>query len=932
MAVVMIISGLALFAQTNIDENAAFPVEDGVIIGKLENGMTYYIRHNEKPKDRAQFWLVVNAGAIQEDADQNGLAHFTEHMAFNGTKNFESKDIINYLQSIGMKFGPEINAYTSHDVTNYMLQKVPIDTKENIDTSLMILYDWATNISFVGQEIESERGVIHEEWRSGMSAQRRVRNKYFSVLFEGSKYATHDVIGQMEIVDNFEHDVIKRFYQDWYRPDLQAVIAVGDFDVKEMEKKIIEKFSSIPKRENVRERTIEQVPAHEETKVAIVTDKEERAMNVQIYYKHAANTDKSKQSYYKKSLMEQLYNSMINARMGELAQSATPPFVRGYSYITNYVRSTDVYISGAMAAGANILDPLQTLVLENKRVLEFGFTESEFERAKKEILASYEKAYNERESRMSSSFAQEFLGHYLENDPIPGIEFEYDLVKAFLPQIKVEEVNALAGKWMTDKNRVIVITAPEAAASMLPTKEQVIEAFEKASKEEVTAYTDNVSDQPLFGYNVIPTGIKEEKTCTETGITKLILNNGATVILKPTKFKQNEILFTAFSKGGLSQYEDKDYVTADFASTIIDMSGIDNFDNVQLQKMLADKVVRINPYISDLYEGFSGATTSQDVETLFQLLNLYFTHPRSDEGSYKSFVTRQEAYLINRANDPMTAFRDSLTNIVYESHHRKRPLTTELMKEADYNKMLDIFKQRFSNAADFTFIFVGDFEMEGMKKLLTDYISSLESSENTENFVDRKMNVVEGQIIKTIYRDMLTPKATIYITMGGEFDYSRKERMLLTFIKEVLDVRYTETVREEQSGTYGVGVWTTMQQYPEGYYALNVSFTCAPEKAEMLTAIIYEQIELLKKEGPTAQEIANIVENKVKERKEFVEQNRFWLSGLQFEAQSGMSTLDTDEYFEILNSITAKDIKKATKKFFKGENLIQLTMLPAPTN
>lgn len=917
-------------SQVKTDINQPYPVDEKVLLGQLPNGLTYYIRHNDEPKNRAQFWLVVNVGAIQEEPDQNGLAHFVEHMCFNGTKNFEQDQIIRYLQSIGMKFGPEINAFTGHDVTNYMLQNVPLANQANVDTALMILYEWACNVAFEDEEVDKERGVIHEEWRTGMGSQRRMRNAYFQTLFEGSKYATHDVIGDMDVVLNFEYETLRRFYNDWYRPDLQAIIAIGDFDIREMQKQIVEMFSQIPKAEEPRPRLTETIPDHEETKVSIVTDPEARMVQLMIFHKHPAIVDKATTEYSRNKIKSALYNSMLNNRLSELVQQAEPPFVMAMSsYMSNYVKSADVYVSAAFLSDPDPSDALTALVQENIRVLKHGFTPGEFDRAKREYMANAEKRYNERNNRTSESLAWKYFSHYVNDEPIPGIEFEYQLAQEFIPGISLEEVNSLAEEWLTEDNRVVVITAPEAYAESLPNEETVLKILLEAEEAEIEALEDDDIDRPLHDLELKPGLVEKESFDEDFEYYEWILSNGATVVIKPTTFKEDEILFSAYSKGGSSLYEDDDLITLSFTASTIDRSGIGEFNNIELTRMLSDKVVRISPYIRSLSEGFSGSSTQRDFITLLELLNLYFMSPRADEDAFRSLMNRQRAMIINKANDPASAFSDTLSLTLFDYHPRRQPLDADMLDDADFTKMERVFKERFSNAADWIFYFVGNIDIETAKPLIEKYIGSIPGDkEKTEKWIDRKEYVAEGDIRKRIYTPMQVPKATVGIIKSGKFNYEPKERMLLSFINDILNVRYIQTVREEEGGTYGVSVRTTLNKYPIPTYRFMAYFTCAPERVDELVAIIYQQIDLLKKEGPKQTELRNVVENKLKERDEDITENRFWLRGLRNLYEYGQNTLDTDAYKELVRSITLEDIQNAAKKYYDGSNVIEVIQLP----
>ncbi|MDT8309316.1 MAG: insulinase family protein [Bacteroidales bacterium] len=927
-----IIAFLSVFSAnaqptSDIPADVPFSIDENVITGTLENGFSYYIRQNKKPVDRAQFWLVVNAGSVLEEPGQNGLAHFTEHMCFNGTKNFEKKAIIHYLQSIGMKFGPEINAFTSHDVTNYMLQNVPVDKKENIDTSLMILYDWAHLVAFDPDEIDAERGVIHEEWRSGFQASRRIQNKLFKVLFEGSKYANHDVIGSMDVVDNFKHERLIQFYNDWYRPDLQAIVAVGDFDVQEIEQKIIKMFSSIALKEDAPGRETIDIPAHDETKAAVITDKEEKYMLARLYYKHPAVKDKSTTGYYRDNLQRQLYNTMFGARLAELTKNPDAPFIFAMSSYNKLVRSTDAYQTIAVAK-TDVGEAIKALLVENMRVKQHGFTASELDRAKKELLARYETTYKERDKTESSAYCWEYYAHFLENEPIPGIAAEYEMAQQFVPAITLEEINALAKKWITDKNRVVVASGPESAKEMLPTEEQLLAIVEDAEDEVVEPYMDVVLDKPLISETVTPGTIVKEKRDKKYGYTTWELDNGATVVLKSTDFKEDEIIFKAFSKGGTSIYDNDDLITAMFTSDVIEQSGIGEFDIIQLEKMLSDKILRIYPFINEYNEGFNGRTRPEDLGTFMELIYLYFKNPRIDPDAFATFMSRQVTMLQNKANDPNAVFSDSLTNIMYQYNFRKRPMSVDILKEADFQKMMPIYNERFSGVDDFTFVFVGNIDANTLKPYVLKYIGSLPSGVANENWVDRNVNLVDGVVKKKIYLEMENPMATVLISMHGNFGYSWEERVMLSAINDILDVRYTETVREEESGTYGVGTYTMQSAYPIGNYRLITYFNAAPENAERLAQIIYREINDLKTNGPKQKEIDNVVSNKLKEHAENLEKNRYWLSALQFNIEHNQDVIDSKKYQKILNKLSPKMIQKAVNKYYSGDNVVEIILLP----
>lgn len=919
-----------IYAQgPSVDPDSKIPVDPNVRIGKLDNGMTYYIRENSLPEDEAQFWLVVNAGAIQEEPHQNGLAHFCEHMCFNGTKNFDKHEIIHYLQSIGMKFGPEINAFTSHDVTNYMLQNVPIDVKENIDTSLMILYDWASNVTFSEEEIDNERGVIHEEWRSRRSADFRMMTKYQKVLYKGSKYANHDVIGDIDIIDNCPYEAITSFYNEWYRPDLQAIIAVGDFDADEIEAKIKSTFSKIPKRENAKERLVYEIPDHEETLVAIETDKEAQYTMVQTYIKHDVTKNKETLEYFRNSIMDELYSTMLNARLQELLLTEDPPFIFGYSgYNENLTRSKDAYISFAVSKNNEALRTLKTMFTENERIKQHGFTETEFERSKEELLKELEKANNERNKQKSSRYCNEYFSNFLTNDPIPGIEYEFETAKKLIPEITLEEINELAKKWITEENMVVVITAPENEDITVPSEEEVLSTIKEVRLATIEPYVDKVSDKPLLSIIPDPGKIDTKNKNKDLGLVDWTFENGVRVIIKPTDFKDDEIIFSAYSLGGSSVYDLKDDVSASFAADVANMSGIAEFDQIELDKKLSDKVVRVNPYIDELEEGLRGSSSQEDFETLLQMIYLYFTNPRIDETAYSSLMARYKAFIENRSANPSSAFNDTIQVTMAQYNPRRRPLTTDLLQEASFNRIDYIFKNRFGDPGSFNFYFVGNIDLKKAKPLMEKYLGGLPKVKRNENWVDLNIQPPKGIVKKTLHKEMEVPKSTVFVCFSGPCEYAWKENIYFDALADILDVRYTETIREEESGTYGVGVKLEMMHYPGQEYQLKIKFECAPENVDKLKAIVFEEIEKIKKEGPTAKDLNGVKENKIKKRKENLKENNFWLSALKYNDFHKMDVLDNDKYDSFVNDMTADDIKNIASKYIKDDNYVEIILMP----
>ncbi|MBI4649530.1 MAG: insulinase family protein [Bacteroidia bacterium] len=924
----LLYSGSFLSAQQAIiDLTAKIQIDPLIKYGKLANGFTYYIRHNEKPEKRADFFLVVNAGAILEDDNQDGLAHFCEHMAFNGTKNFKKHDIIYYLQSIGMKFGPEINAFTSTDVTNYMLQDVPLEKSGNLDTALSILYDWASGISFENEEIDKERGVIHEEWRTGRSAERRMDIKSDKVLFKDSKYAVRSVIGDTNIIDKAPYETLKRFYYDWYRPDLQAIVAIGDFDINEMENRITTLFSNLSAIKNPKERKEFEVPDHLGTLIDIQKDKEAENTNVKLYYKHNRKYDKSILSYLRTELIIEVFSSVLNARLDELTIQQNPPFSRAHCYYGDIVRTKDAFVVQARARNNQALHCLKAVLDVNDRLIKHGFTSTEFERAKKEILVRYEKSFKERKKVNSMNYAWAYYSHFLSKDPIQGIEFKLDFVKKILPNIMLEEVNRLTDLFITKDNCVVLIWGPDKENVSMPDEKQVRDVLEGKAIDSLAAYKDEMPKEPLFIAQPKPSKVIIVKKDELLNFTEWSLENGAKIIIKETDFKEDEISFTAFSHGGASLIADKNYISSLITSEVVGESGLAGYSKVQLQKYNQDKIVWLNAWLTGTTEEFRGSSSVKDFETLLQMLYLKFTQPRFDTSAFYSYLTRMKSFYENRSSDPDNALFDTVAVTMSQYHFRGRPWTVEILNEARFTDIMPVYKDRFQDASDFIFLFVGNIQRDIAKPLIEKYIGGIPSSNRNELWKDWGQRFPKGVIKKEITRKMEVKKASNMIIYTGEFEYNLKNRLLLSAINDILSVRYVETIREEQSGTYGVSVRSHQQKYPYQAYRINISFDCAPERAAELKTIVYNEIEQLRINGPKQNDLDNFKENKLKERAEKLKENYYWLDNLKHLYYNNENVLD-NKYEEIIKSLTIEDIKKATNEFIKDENHVEVTLLP----
>ncbi len=920
-----LIFSYSLMAQHQIKytPDAKVPMDSNIRYGKLANGLTYYVLANKTPKNRAEFYLVNNVGAMQENASQNGLAHLTEHMCFNGTKNFHKKDIIHYLESIGMKFGPEINAYTVYDQTVYTLDKVPLETPENIDTALLILYDWATNVSMETDEINAERGVVREELRTRRSAMSRMRDKTNKVLFEGSKYAVHNIIGEVNIIDNAPCDTLRAFYNDWYRPDLQAIIVVGDFNPEMMVKKIKTIFSKLPIKKNERERKYYQIPDHDSIKVALAQDVESPYSIVQAVYKKSVPKRKD-QAYYREQYLADLYASMINARFSEEAQKVDPPFMQAFSYYGNLVRTKDAYMTFAVASNTKIKKALEAILAENERVKNQGFLPSELARAKKELLAQNKKAYMERNKKKSAAIANSIKANFLDNEPIPGDKWDYDFAKKVINGATLAEVNALGKKWITDKNLVITVMAPKKEGVDMPTKAEVLSIAEGIHSKKIAPYVDAAGNKPLLAKVPVPGTIVKQEYDKKHNVTRWTLSNGVKVVMKPTKFKDDEILMSAISDGGWSQVGQKDDISAKVAADVAKLSGIGSFSNVDLQKKLAGKVVSISPYIHELSEGFTGHSSVADFNTLLKLNYLYFTHPRFDKDAFASYKQRTAGILVNKSLDPQSAFVDTIRNVLSQNSPRRRNMTVKLLDEAKLNRIKYIFSERFGDPSGFTYYFVGNINPQLEKDTILKYLGGLPTVHRQETWNDLGIRMPEKRVEKHFKRKMETNKATVFVGYTGVLKkYSIKNALLLEAVKEYLNNRYLETLREDQGGTYGAGLWSRISHYPVPEYQLGVYFDANPAKLDTMLAIVYDEADKLVANGPDSKVIKNIAENKIKEYNEHLNENNWWLSTLKSDDFNKEDLLDFD-YIGFWKKLTAKKVQKAAKEFLNDDRTVEI--------
>ena len=908
------------------------PVDKNVRIGQLDNGLTYYIRHNKLPENRAEFYIAQKVGSILEEPQQRGLAHFLEHMAFNGTKNFPGDDkglgVIPWCETVGIKFGTNLNAYTSIDETVYNISNAPIDRTGVLDSCLLILHDWSNYILLKDDEIDKERGVIREEWRSRNSGMLRVYTDLLPTIYQGDKYADCMPIGSIDVINNFPYKDIRDYYHKWYRPDLQGIVIVGDIDVDTVEAKLKAVFADVQKPVNPAERTYYPVTDNKEPIVAIGTDKEVDDPSIEIYFKQDATPDSEKNNvgYLASQYMTSMISSMLNARLSELVQSANPPFTRASSYYSDFfvAKTKEAFALSASSKADGIETALKTLLQETERARRFGFTESEYARARANYLQSLESAYNEREKTKHGSYVREYVQNFLNGEPIPGIEAEYAMMNQLAPNIPLQAMNMVMQQLVPDSNQVVIIAGPAKEGLKYPTKEEVINLLKGMKDLDLQAYVDKVSDEPLMKEALKGGKIISEKEGDIYGSTKLVLSNGVTVYVKKTDFKADEIRMKGTSLGGKSIFPDKDALNFAVMDNVIAVGGLGNFSQVDLTKVLAGKKVSVNAGLGATTENVFGTCSPKDFETMMQLTYLTFTAPRKDAEAFESFKNRMKAQLESAQANPLSSINDSLQKAMYNNHPRVVMMKPEMVDQIDYDRILEMYNDRFKDASDFTFYFVGNIDLETAKPLIAEYLGALPAINRKETFKDTKMSIRKGVYKNEYAKEQQTPTATIVFLYSGKAPYTLKNDILLSFATQVLDMVYTEEVREKEGGTYGVNCFGDLQKYPREQLLLQIVFQTDPAKKDKLAGIVVDELKKLAAEGPSDVHLQKVKEYMLKKYADNQKENGYWMNNLNDYFYYGMDM--TEGYTDIVNSITAKDIQKFVSDLLKQGNEIEVTM------
>ncbi|MDR3652561.1 MAG: insulinase family protein [Paludibacter sp.] len=922
---------LAASAFVGAQQFQPIPIDPKVRYGKLDNGLTYYIRANKEPKQRADFYIAQNVGAILENDDQNGLAHFLEHMAFNGTKNFPGKGIINFLENVGVKFGADINAHTALDETVYNLSDVPTTREGIVDSALLVLHDWSSYISLEDSEIDAERGVIREEWRQGAGAERRMWKESNKLKYPGSKYAIRDVIGDTAIINNFKHKTIRDFYKKWYRPDLQAILIVGDIDVDKVEAKIKSLFSDISKKENEAERTIFPIIDNQKPIVSIVKDKEARVTRIELEYKHKKLPDEVKLSMngYAFSTLNNLISLMMGYRFEEITQQADAPFVAGYAGYGELVKSEDAFQLIAIPKEGKELEGLNAILLEAEKVKRFGFTNSELERAKIDYLKNLEKAYNERDNQKNNDLVEEYVRNFLNQEPIPGIEWEYKTAQMILPQLKMDMVNQVAKSYVTDTDMIVSIMAPDKEAVKIPTEDQIRAAIDNSRRVQLTQKVEETLNKPLIEKVPVAGKISKISENKLLGTTEWVLNNGVKVVFKPTTFKKDEILLTAFGEGGLSKIKNiADLPSGTLAAAIVQNNGLGNYNQIDLDKILTGKIATVTPSISGYEEGFSGNSSVTDFETMLQLIYLNFTAVRKDDNAFKAMMNMYRASLANGASDPRKAFSDSINLTATDHNPRTVIMSLNTLDKIDQDKALAIFKERFATPANFTFIFTGNIDPtnEKVKNEICTYLGGLKSTKGNEKFTDNNIRFPKGKVNNHFTKEMKIKKASNFILFSATMPYNVANRTAVTAIGNILTIRYTESIREKEGGSYGVGVRGSINNTPIDEATLMMQFDTDPVKQEKLIAIIYSEVNDILTKGPLTDDLQKVKENMLKKYTEDIAENSWWQSTVQRYYQDKINLVS--DYKASVEALTSEKIQATLKSIVSQGNVMEVVMKP----
>jgi zinc protease len=920
-----------LFVSVARAQMGPLPVDEAVRTGTLDNGLTYYIRHNELPKGQAEFYIAQKVGSMQEEENQRGLAHFLEHMAFNGTENFPGKKLLEYLESVGAKFGNNINAGTSWDQTYYTLMNIPVERQPVVDSAMLVLRDWSCGISLEGEAIDAERGVIREEMRmyESLITNMRVTGKILPGIFPDSRYGDRFVIGTAEVIENFTHQEIRDYYNRWYRPDLQAIIVVGDIDVDYIEAKIRSLFGPIAMPENPAERVYWPVPDNTEPIVVTVADKELTEIETSIMFKHDPMPTELRNTplFMIQNYLKSAVASMMNARLNELAVKAEPPFLGASVYDSQMLGITltkEALTGNVTTDEQGVAKGFSALLTELVRMKQHGFTISEYERFKANFLTNIETSYNERDKRRNNSYAREYLNSFIEIEPIPGIEAEYALYNQLVPMLQLEMINKYAAELVTTENVVIVTTGPQKDGLVYPTKEEFVTILNEVSAAQTEPYVEEVSDEPLVP--VLPKAGKVKKTTHDPifDATVWTLSNGARVVVKPTTLKDDEIRMTAVSPGGSSLIVGKEHdAEVKFINDVAGIGGLGNFSATDLPKVLAGKNARVSASVSEMTEIVSGSSSTRDLETLMQLTYLKFTAPRADLAAFTSWKNRKIAELTNAASSPMLALSDSLSQMIYNRNPRRDITKVEDVEALDYAEAIDFYRERFADASNFTFIFVGNVDPATLRPLVEQYIATLPSTKKNRETAGEPILMAKGNIVNHFDRVVEEPSVTMVYVLNDIIEPTLKNTIELSAVEQVLKSRYVESLREDEGGTYSPMVGSSFSSVSK-QAALQVMVITNAAQYKRLAEIILSELNQLATDGPSDADFQKIKEYMLKTDTQNRQENGFWMDHLINYYRNGLDHVTG--YADAVHAMTKDDIRAFARRLLDAGNLIDINM------
>ncbi len=911
------------FAQ-NFNPNDALPLDKDVHYGKLDNGLTYYVRHNDKPENRAYLQLVVNAGSVLENDNQRGLAHMCEHMAFNGTKNFPKHKLIEFLESLGMRFGADLNAYTSFDETVYMIE-IPLDSTGYLSKGLQVIYDWASDVSYETDEINAERGVIREEWRLGRGAQDRLTRQTFPAVLYKSLYAKRLPIGDTTVFMHCPPDNLRSFYKDWYRPDLQAVIVVGDFDADKVTEQVKKLFSQIPARKNERPRIYPEIPDHKKTIVKVATDKEAPYTILSIYMKNKFSTVKT-YADLKNQIIDELATGMLNMRFSELSKKPDAPFAYvGVGY-GQFLGKKSAFNFFAIVKNDKILDAVTKGTEEIQRAKKFGYTQSEFERQKKVLLSDVKKQFDDKKKLSSDKWARILHKNFgLSKSPAYSFDLKYKLYRTYLPEITLNDVNKAIDKMVIDKNTVITLTAPKID---VPSEKEILDTYNTAEKSDIKAYVEDKISDKLISKEPAAGKVVNEKKDDVTGTTVWTLNNGIKVVLKPTEFKDNEILMKAYSYGGYSLYPN-DIINAKNCADIADNSGVGDFNNIQLSKFLSDKQVSCSPFVSLSTEGINGNSTVDDFPVMMQLTYLYFMQPRFDDDAFQTYIQQQKTILTNSANSPQSVWRDSLFSNLYNHSPFMTPMTLKDLPKIDNKKAEKIYKERFSDPASFTFIFTGNIDPGKIKPLIEKYLGSLSSVNKKETI--QHPDLLIPKKTKMVYATKGSdPKSLVYTIFSGTAKQNLKNQIYLKALSFVLTDSLLDQIREKNQWTYSISANSSFKSLVNNQYTIGIFFSSSPENVSKVNKRIMRIAKNFSSVEIPDEEMQKTIEKLKREYETNIKTNKYWINQLLYMYQTGGKPDFVTNYSDITDSLNKKILKKQAEKLLH-DYYLSIILIPENT-